>query len=70
MNINSDFAEIVHNSLYDVDELGDDILLEEDVLQPRMFHDQMPPLSFPFGYMIISSTFMFYEDEDEDGNEE
>ena len=69
MNINSDFAEIVHNSLYDVDELGDDILLEEDVLQPRMFHDQMPPLSFPFGYMIISSTFMFY-DEDEDGQTE
>ena len=70
MNINSDFAEIVHNSLYDVDELGDDILLDEEVLQPRMFHDQMPPLSFPFGYMIISSTFMFYEDEDENGNEE
>ena len=70
MNINSDFAEIVHNSLYDVDELGDDILLDEDVLQPRMFYDQMPPLSFPFGYMIISSTFMFYEDEDENGNEE
>ena len=69
MNINSDFAEIVHNSLYDVDELGDDILLEEDVLQPRMFHDQMPPLNFPFGYMIISSTFMFYDDEDQDGNE-
>ena len=67
MNINSDFAEIVHNSLYDVDELGDDILLEEEILQPRMFYDQMPPLAFPFGYMIISSTFMFYEDEDEDG---
>jgi len=29
----------------------------------------MPPLAFPFGYMIISSTFMFY-DEDEDGNKE
>ena len=69
MSVNSDFADIVHNSLYDVDELGDDILLEEEVLQPRMFHDQMPPLGFPFGYMIISSTFMFYDDEDEDGNE-
>ena len=69
MNINSDFAEIVHNSLYDVDELGDDILLEEEILQPRMFYDQMPPLAFPFGYMIISSTFMFYDDEDQDGNE-
>ena len=69
MSVNRDFADIVHNSLYDVDELGDDILLEEDVLQPRMFHDQMPPLAFPFGYMIISSTFMFYDHEDEDGIE-
>ena len=66
MSINKDFADIVHNSLVDVDELGDDILLEENILQPRMFTDQMPPLTFPFGYMIISSTFMFYEDEEED----
>ena len=66
MSINKDFADIVHNSLYDVDELGDDILLEENILQPRMFTDQMPPLTFPFGYMIISSTFMFYEDEEKD----
>jgi len=35
-----------------------------------MFRDQMPPLAFPFGYMIISSTFMFYDDEEQDGNEE
>ena len=66
MSINKDFADIVHNSLVDVDELGDDILLEENILQPRMFTDQMPPLTFPFGYMIISSTFMFYEDEEKD----
>jgi hypothetical protein len=71
MKFNKEFADIVHNSLFEVDELGDDILLEEEVLQPRMFRDQMPPLAFPFGYMIISSTFMFYEDdEDENGNEE
>jgi hypothetical protein len=69
MSINKQFADIVHNSLFDVDELCDDILLEEEVFQPRMFHDQMPPLAFPFGYMIISSTFMFYDDEDQDGNE-
>tara|TARA_B100001093_G_C26540037_1_gene889801 strand:+ start:180 stop:398 length:219 start_codon:yes stop_codon:yes gene_type:complete len=70
MKFNKEFADIVHNSLFEVDELGDDILLEEEVLQPRMFTDQMPPLAFPFGYMIISSTFMFYEDdEDENGNE-
>ena len=69
MSLNKDFADIVHNSLGDVDELGDDILFEEETLQPRKFKDQMPPLAFPFGYMIISSTFMYYEDEeDEDGN--
>ena len=70
MSTNRDFAEIVHNSLGDVDEVGDDILLEAETLQPRMFRDQMPPLAFPFGYMIISSTFMFYDDEEQDGNEE
>jgi hypothetical protein len=70
MKFNKEFADIVHNSLFEVDEIGDDILLEEEILQPRMFTDQMPPLAFPFGYMIISSTFMFYEDdEDENGNE-
>lgn len=70
MSINKQFADIVHNSLGDVDELCDDILLEEEVFQPRMFQDQMPPLVFPFGYMIISSTFMYYDDEEQDGNQE
>jgi hypothetical protein len=70
MSVNKLFADIVHNSLGDVDELGDDILMEEEVFQPRMFQDQMPPLVFPFGYMIISSTFMYYDDEEQDGNEE
>ena len=70
MSINKQFADIVHNSLGDVDELCDDILMEEQLFQPRMFQDQMPPLVFPFGYMIISSTFMFYDDEEQDGNEE
>ena len=70
MSFNGEFAEIVHNSLGDVDEVGDDILLEAETLQPRMFRDQMPPLAFPFGYMIISSTFMFYDDDEEqDGYE-
>ena len=66
MNIHSEFADIVHNSLVEVDELGDDILLEETLLSPKIYQDQMPPLVFPFGYMIISSTFMFYDEEEED----
>jgi len=70
MSVNNEFAEIVHNSLYDVDELGDDILMDEEVFQPRIFKDEMPPMVFPFGYMIISSTFMYYDDEEQDGNEE
>ena len=70
MSTNGDFAEIVHNSLGDVDEVGDDILMEEHTFSPRMYRDDMPPLVFPFGYMIISSTFMFYDDEEQDGNEE
>ena len=70
MSINKQFADIVHNSLGDVDELCDDILMEEQLFQPRMFQDQMPPLVFPFGYMIISSTFMYYDDEEQDGNKE
>ena len=31
MSVNKQFADIVHNSLYDVDELCVDILLEEEV---------------------------------------
>ena len=69
MEINKKFADIVHNSLWDVDEQGDDILLEANLKEPTIFTDQLPPMVFPFGYMIISSTFAYYEDEDEDGNE-
>jgi len=68
MSMNNDFADIVHNSLGDIDEKGDAIIFQAGD-EAKIYHDQMPPLAFPFGYMIISSTFMFYEDEDEDGNE-
>ena len=66
MSINEQFADIVHNSLGEVDEQGDDILIEETLYSPKTYTDKMPPIVFPFGYMIISSTFMYYEDEDED----
>jgi len=67
--MNNDFADIVHNSLGDIDEKGDAIIFQSGD-EAKIYHDQMPPLAFPFGYMIISSTFMFYDDEDEDGQEE
>lgn len=72
MSINKKFEEIVNFCLDDVDEVGDDIIFEQSVNErgTRIFRDQMPPMVFPFGYMIISSTFMYYDDEDEDGYEE
>ena len=64
MNINQDFADIVHNSLWDVDEQGDNILLENNLKEPKIYTDQLPPVVFPFGYMIVSSTFAFFEEEE------
>ena len=65
MSINKDFADIVHNSLGDIDEKGDAIIFQEKE-EAKVFYDQLPPLVFPFGYMIISSTFMYYDEEEED----
>jgi hypothetical protein len=65
MEFNKKFAEIVHNSLFDVDENGDDILLEATFNEPKIYTDKLPPMVFPFGYMIISSTFAFYDEEEE-----
>ena len=69
MSINNKFEEIVDFCLSDVDELCDDIIFEDKV-QSKAYTDQMPPTVFPFGYMIISSTFTFFEEEDEDGDQE
>ena len=68
MSIDNKFEEIVDFCLFDVDELGDDIILKENI-QSKTYTDQMPPMVFPFGYMIISSTFTFFEEEDEDGDQ-
>ena len=65
MSVNKHFADIVHNSLSDLDEIGDNIIFQETD-DARIFIDQMPPLSFPFGYLIINSTFMFYEEDEND----
>ncbi len=58
MSVNREFADIVHNSLGDVDEMGDDILMEEHTFFPRMYRHDMPQLVFPFGQMIISFTLI------------
>lgn len=64
MSINNEFADIVHNSLGDIDEKGDAIIFQQKD-DGKLFYDQMPPLMFPFGYLIISSTFMYYDDEED-----
>ncbi len=65
MSFNRDFADIVHKSLGDLDEIGDNIIFQERD-DAKIFQDQIPPLVFPFGYLIISSTFMYYDDEEGD----
>tara|TARA_Y100000768_G_C23789928_1_gene592113 strand:- start:187 stop:405 length:219 start_codon:yes stop_codon:yes gene_type:complete len=67
-DLNKEFADIVWNSLEDVDELGDDILLESDLFEPRLFHNRLPTIDLPNGYLIISQTFIFEDEEEEDGN--
>jgi len=65
-DINNEFVDIVNFCLDDVDEIGNDILLEKRLSEPTIYTDQMPPMVFPFGYMIISSTFTFFEEEEEE----
>ncbi len=71
MSVNKEFADIVHFSLFDVDEKGDAIIFQESeddkVTRILQTNDHQ---CVSIGYMIISSTFMYYDDEDEDGNEE
>ena len=67
-DLNKEFADIVWNSLEDVDELGDDILLESNLFEPRLFHNRLPTIDLPNGYLIISQTFIFEDEEEEDGN--
>jgi hypothetical protein len=64
MSLNKEFADIVHNSLGDIDEKGDNIIFQNNS-DVSIFQDQLPPIVFPFGYLIVSSTFMYYDDEEE-----
>ena len=67
-DLNKEFADIVWNSLEDVDELGDAIVLESNLFEPRLFHNRLPTIDLPNGYLIISQTFIFEDEEEEDGN--
>ena len=70
MDINKEFVDIVFNSLEDVDELGDDILLENDVFEPRLYQSTLPTIDLPKGYLIISQTFIFDDEGENDGNKD
>ena len=69
-DINKQFADIVWNSLEAVDELGDDILLESDLFEPRLFHNRFPTIDLPNGYLIISQTFIFDDEGEDDGDKD
>ena len=62
MSMNNDFADIVHNSLGDIDEKGDAIIFQAGD-EAKIYHDQMPPLAFPFEawdnfFICSSNTFL------------
>ena len=65
-SVDNEFVNIVHSSLWEVDVHGDNILKEEGYIEPKFHTDQLPPLIFPFGYLIISSTFAYFEEEEDD----
>ena len=65
-SLNNEFADIVHSSLWEVDVHGDNILEEQEYREARFYTDQLPPLIFPFGYLIISSTFAYFDEEEDD----
>ena len=67
MSINKKFADIVFNSLDDVDEIGDDIILESELYEPKLRFSPFSPIDLPQGHMIISQTFIYEEQDEEDG---
>ena len=54
------FSEMIDEHLIDVDEVGDDILLE-DYLKRRAIMEKMPQQFLPIGYMIITPIIEFDE---------
>ena len=54
------FSEMIDEYLIDVDEVGDDILLE-DYLKRRAIMERMPQQFLPIGYMIITPIIEFDE---------
>ena len=74
MSINKKFDEIVDFALCDVDELGDDIILKEDIFKPRggINMGKYQTMGFPFGSIIVNSVFQFFfeEEDEEDENGE
>tara|TARA_R110000751_G_scaffold165968_1_gene271981 strand:+ start:139 stop:348 length:210 start_codon:yes stop_codon:yes gene_type:complete len=65
MSTNETFANIINNSLYDVDDIGNE-LISDASNEPILMFTQLPPIVFPFGYMIISSTFAYFEEGEDD----
>tara|TARA_Y100001973_G_C5188192_1_gene329201 strand:+ start:92 stop:283 length:192 start_codon:yes stop_codon:yes gene_type:complete len=56
-----EFASIINEHLWDVDDIGEDILLEEAIKQ----HEKLASLS-PYKFIVINSIVEFFEERGED----
>ena len=56
------FVDMIEEHLVEVDEMGDDILLE-DFFKRKALMERMPQQFFPIGYMIITPIIEFYEED-------
>lgn len=56
------FVDMIEENLIDVDERGDDILLE-DFFKKKSLMERMPQQFLPIGYMIITPIIEFYEED-------
>ena len=54
------FVDMIEENLIDVDERGDDILLE-DFFKKKALMERMPQQFLPIGYMIITPIIEFDE---------
>ena len=69
-DIDEEFVDIVEENLIDLDEAGDDIIMDEYFVKMQMLRQlpPRPPTIIPMGYMIIQPIDFDEFDEGTQGN--